>query len=164
MTRIVGCMVGSCLVFVLTNSVRAQGVVNYPPADGMMYTLPPQYAAPGGLGAGYTETFPALSSGTTAPNAYAAQPAAPYSYQRAPARRARLRAGRAAQQYTRGYSQPPAPYSTALPQGQLYWPGSFMAPSYTPYSRYQSYGNGYGRGPYGSGFYSGYYKGFSLGY
>ena len=52
----------------------------------------------------------------------------------------------------------------ALPQGQLYWPGSFMAPSYTPNSRYQSYGSGYGRGPYGSGFYSGYYKGFSLGY
>jgi hypothetical protein len=166
MTRNVGCIVGSCLVFVLTSSAGAQEVVNYPPADGMMYTLPPQYAAPGGLGSEYTETPPAVSSGTTAPNAYAAQPAAPYSYQTAPARRAiaRLRAGRAARQYTRGYSQPPAPYSTALPQGQIYWPGSFMAPSYTPLSRYQTYGSGYGRGPYGSGFYSGYYKGFSLGY
>jgi len=164
MTRIVGCMMVSCLVFVLSGSADAQGVVNYPPADGMMYTVPPQYAAPGGLGTGYTETFPAQSSGVAAPNTYAAQPAAPYSYQTAPARRARLRAGRATRQYTRGYSQPPAPYSTSLPQGSLYWPGSSMAPAYTPFSRYQSYGNGYGRGPYGSGFYSGYYKGFPLGY
>jgi hypothetical protein len=164
MKRIIGCMVGSCLVFVLSSSVNAQGVVNYPPADGMMYTVPPEYAGPGGLGAGYSEAFPAVSSGTTAPNAYAAQPAAPYSYQTAPARRAKLRAGRAARQYTRGYSQPPAPYATPLSQGQIYWPGSIMAPSYTPNSRYQSYGSGYGRGPYGSGFYSGYYKGFSMGY
>jgi hypothetical protein len=164
MKRIIGCMVGSCLVFVLSSSVKAQGVVNYPPADGMMYTVPPEYAAPGGLGTGYTETPPALSSGTMAPNAYAAQPAAPYSYQAAPARRAKLRTGRAARQYTRGYSQPPAPYATPLSQGQIYWPGSFVAPSFTPNSRYQSYGSGYGRGPYGSGFYSGYYKGFSTGY
>ena len=61
MTRIVGCMVGFCLLFILSSSADAQGVVNYPPADGMMYTVPPEYAAPGGLGAGYSETFPALS-------------------------------------------------------------------------------------------------------
>ena len=73
-------------------------------------------------------------------------------------------AARGTRTYSRGYSQPPAPYSTALPQGQIYWPGSALAPGYTPFSRYQSYGSGYGYGPYGSGYYSGYYKGFSLGY
>ena len=65
---------------------------------------------------------------------------------------------------TRTYSQPPVPFATQLPVGQLYWPDSYMTPNYGPWSRYQSYGSGYGRGPYGSSFYGGYYKGFLLGY
>ena len=114
------------------DSAHAQGVVNYPPADGMMYALPPQYAAPGGLGVGYTETPPALSPGTTAPNAYAAQPAAPYTYQPGSRRRARLRAGRAAQQYTRGYSQPPAPTPPPCRRGSSTGPGRSWLPRTRP--------------------------------
>jgi hypothetical protein len=165
MSRIAGCMLGFCLVLVLTSGAHAQSVLNYPPADGMMYTVPPEYAAPGGLGAAYVETPPG-STVATAPDAYSAQPATPYYYRAAPAatRRAKALGARGVRSYTRGYSQPPAPYSTALPQGQIYWPGSLMAPAYTPSSRYQTYGSGYGRGPYGSGFYSGYYKGFPMGY
>jgi hypothetical protein len=165
MSRIIGSMLVAGLILLFTSGAQAQGVVHYPPADGMMYTAPPQYAAPGGLGAEYTETFPTFSSGYYETNPNATQQVVPYTYganQATP--RFRARGARGVRSYSRGYNQPPAPYSTALPQGQLYWPGSYMVPGYTPLSRYQSYGSGYGRGPYGSGFYSGYYKGFSLGY
>ena len=53
-------------------------------------------------------------------------------------------------------------YASQLPQGQLYWPGSAIAPGYTPFSRYQTYGSGYNQSPYGSNFYGGYYKGFPM--
>jgi hypothetical protein len=163
MSRIFGYMVGACLLVVLMPGAQAQGVVNYPPADGMMYAIPPQYPAPGGFGGQYTQTYPAYPQGYYGANPYVVQQqGVPSTSQVAP--RVRGRAARGARSYSRGYSQPPAPYSTPLPQGQIYWPGSFMAPGYTPFSRYQSYGSGYGNGPYGSGFYGGYYKGFPMGY
>src|SRR5262249_4880771 len=90
------------------------------------------------------------------------QPGAPLTNRVVPRVRGRL--ARGARVYSRGYSQPPAYYATQLPQGQLYYPGSVLAPNYTPFSRYGSYGGGYGFGPYGSGYYSGYWKGWSLGY
>jgi hypothetical protein len=163
MRRIIAGMLGVGMIVALTSGARAQGVVHYPPADGMMYTPPPQYAAPGGLGAQYSETAPAYASGYYATNPYGTQQVVPYAYQ--PNRvlpRVRGRGARGARFYSRGYNQAPAPYNYSLQQGQPYWPGSSMAPAYTPYSRFQSYGSGYGRGPYGSGFYSGYFRGLPL--
>ena len=140
-------------------------MVNYPPADGMMYAPAPVFPAPGGFGGNCAQTYPANVQGgyyAPNPNVYPQQ-GVPATNRVAPKVRGRA-AARGARTYSRGYSQPPAPYSTALPQGRIYWPGSAMAPNYTPFSRYQGYGGGYGYSPYGSGYYTGYYKGFSLGY
>ena len=96
---------------------------------------------------------------------YPAQQYVPYGTQTRPAQaregsRSRRLVG--ARVYNRGYNQAPAPYATQLPRGQLAWPGSAMAPGYTPFSRYRSYGSGYGVSPYGSNFWGGYYKGFPM--
>lgn len=166
MGRNLGIMFGAWFLFGLVSGVSAQGVVDYPPATGHMEFVPPSFPANAAVGGQYLETFPTYA-GTLAPSgAYATQPGVPYATQTRPAVAARVRGRnvRPMRTYSRGYSQPPAPYATPLPQGQIYWPGSYMAPNYVPFSRYQSYGSGYGRGPYGSGFYGGYYKGFSLGY
>jgi len=170
MNRNLGYGFGAFLLLALTPGAGAQGVVNYPPADGMMYAVPPQYPAPGGFGGQYTQTYPANAPGYYGTTPYVAQGTnrgvvqqrVPATNQAAP--RVRGRAARGARSYSRGYSQPPAPYSTPLPQGQINWPGSYLAPGYTPFTRYQSYGSGYGYGPYGSGFYGGYYKGFPMSY
>lgn len=133
---------------------------DYPPASGHMVIIPPSYPAPGGLGSDYVETFPGLTPNqATAPATV--QPVVPGTRTVGP--RVRARGQRGARVYSRGY-QAPAPYATQLPQGQLYWPGSYMAPGYTPFSRYQTYGQGYVQSPYGSNYWGGYYKGFALGY
>jgi len=166
MSRILRFAIGAFLLSVLIPAAQAQGVVNYPPADGMMYAPAPVFPAPGGFGGNYAQTYPSYAQGgyyATSPNVVQPQPGLRATNQLAPRVRGRA-AARGARTYNRGYSQPPAPYSTALPQGQIYWPGSALAPNYTPFSRYQGYGGGYGYSPYGSGYYTGYYKGFSLGY
>jgi hypothetical protein len=126
-----------------------------------MVIIPPSIPAPGGVGGGYVETFPRGAVGYYQPGEYVTQ-AAPSTYQTAPVRvvRPRGRFFRGPRVYSRGYSQAPAPYATALPQGQLYWPGAYMAPAYTPSSRFETYGSGYGQSPYGSNFYGGYWKGW----
>jgi hypothetical protein len=130
-----------------------------------MVFIPPSTPAAGAVGGQYVETFPLGAAGYNQPGEYMTQ-VAPSAYQAAPTRvvRPRGRFFRGARVYSRGYSQAPAPYTTPLPQGQLYWPGSYLAPTYTPYSRYQTYGSGYGQSPYGSNFYGGYYKGFPMGF
>ena len=162
MGRILKVMFGAWLLLGLVSGVSAQGVVNYPPASGSMVYVPPSYPAPEAFGSQYVETFPSFAESFDSTGADAIQPEVPYATQTRPAAVVRVR-GRSLRA-TRTYSQPPAPYATQLPQGQLYWPGSYMTPNYVPLNRYQSYGSGYGRGPYGSDFYGGYYKGFLLGY
>jgi len=165
MIRILAFAMGASLLLGIVPRAQAQGVVNYPPADGMMYAPAPVFPAPGGFGGNYAQTYPQYPQGyyATSPNVVQPQQVAPAPNQYAPRVRGRA-AARGNRTYSRGYSQPPAPYSTALPQGQIGWPGSALAPGYTPFSRYESYGSGYGYGPYGSGYYTGYYKGFPLGY
>ena len=162
MGRILEVMFGAWLLLGLVSGVSAQGVVNYPPASGYFVYIPPSYPAPEAFGSQYVETFPSFAGSFGSTGADAVQPGVPYATQTRPAAAARVR-GRN-HRATRTSSQPPAPYATQLPQGQLYWPDSYMTPNYTPVSRYQSYGSGYGRGPYGSNFYTGYYQGFLLGY
>ena len=162
MGRILEVMFGAWLLLGLVSGVSAQGVVNYPPATGNMVYVPPSYPAPEAFGGQYVETFPTFAESFDSTGAYTVQPGVPYATQTRPAAVVRVR-GRNLRA-TRTYSQAPAPYATQLPQGQLYWPGSYMTPNYTPLIRYQSYGSGYGRGPYGSNFYEGYYKGFLMGY
>ncbi|MGB0067104.1 MAG: hypothetical protein WBQ11_03575 [Isosphaeraceae bacterium] len=162
MGRILEVMFGAWLLLGLVSGVSAQEVVNYPPASGNMVYVPPSYPAPEAFGSQYVETFPSFAGSFDSTGAYAVQPGVLYATQTRPAAAARVR-GRNLRA-TRTYSQPPALYAMQLPQGQLYWPDSFMTPNYAPLSRYQSYGSGYGRGPYGSNFYTGYYQGFLLGY
>ena len=162
MSRIPEVMFGAWLLLGLVSGVSAQAVVNYPPATGNMVDVPPSYPAPEAFGGQYVETFPSFAESFDSSSVYAVQPGVPYATQTRPATAARLR-GRNLRA-TRTYSQPPAPYAMQLPQGQLYWPDSYLTPNYVPLNRYQSYGSGYGRGPYGSNFYGGYYKGFLLGY
>lgn len=175
MSRVFAIAMGAALLSSLSPGARAQGVVHYPPADGMMYAPHPIFPAPGGFGGNYAQTYPQYVQTypqyaqqnpgyyPTGPNLVQPQQGAPATTRVAPRIRGRAVA-RGARSYNRGYSQPPAPYATSLPQGQIYWPGSPLAPGYTPFARYQGYNGGYGYGPYGSGYYSGYYKGFSLGY
>ncbi len=165
MGRILGVMFGGWLLLGLVSEVSAQGVVYYPPAEGNMVYVPPSYPAPGAVGGQSLETFPSFRGTFDSTGAYVVQPGVPYATQGPPVAAVRVRGRnlRATRTYSRGYSQAPAPYATQLPQGQLYWPGSYMTPNYVPFSRYQSYGSGYARGPYGSNFYGGYYKGFLLG-
>jgi len=162
MSRIPEVIFGAWLLLGLVSGVSAQAVVNYPPATGNMVDVPPSYPAPEAFGGQYVETFPSFAESFDSSSAYAVQPGVPYTTQTRPATAVRVR-GRNLRA-TRTYSQAPAPYATQLPQGQLYWPDSYLTPNYVPLNRYQSYGSGYGRGPYGSNFYGGYYKGFLLGY
>jgi hypothetical protein len=167
MKHLLAFLATAMLLAVLSPGARAQGVVYYPPADGQFYAPPPLIPAPGGFGEQYLQSYPAnaLAPGyyVTTPNIVPQQPqGVPATNRVLP--RIRGRVARGARAYSRGYSQPPAPYATPLPQGQLYYPGSIMAPNYTPFSRYGSYGGGYGYSPYGSGYYTGYWKGWSLGY
>jgi hypothetical protein len=160
-------MLGAGIALSGACSVVAQGVVDYPPATGHMVFIPPSTPAPGGVGSQYVETFPQGAVGYYEPGAVIQ--GGPYTYQSNPAPVVRtrgrfFRGARGARVYSRGYNQAPAPYATALPQGQLYWPGSYLAPAYTPFSRFQTYGSGYTQSPYGSNFYGGYYKGYSMGY
>lgn len=161
MSRVVGVMCGGWLLLGMVSGAGAQYVVNYPPADGYFTSIPPSYPAPGAVGGQYLETFPSFA-GTYDSTGALAQPTVPYATQTAPVVPARVRNARARRAAARGYSQAPAPYATPLPQGQLYWPGSYVTPYYVPGTRYQTYGSGYGRGPYGSNFYPGYYKGFVM--
>ena len=164
MNRILGFMLGAAAILGGGEAVRAQGVVYWPPASGHMEIVPPVYAGPGAVGGQYLETFPTFNGGYQ-PNAPSTtQSYVPYGTQTRPAQaaKARGRAARGTRVYSRGYNQAPAPYATQLPRGQLVWPGSALAPGYTPASRYQSYGNGYGVSPYGSNFWGGYYKGFPM--
>jgi hypothetical protein len=149
------------IVLLAASSSFAQDAADYPPASGHMTVIPPSLPAPGGVGGDYVETFPAHGQ-VYEPAPPVAQQVVPGPTPTAPRVRGRLQRG--ARIYSRGYSQAPAPYATRLPQGQLYWPGSSLSPGYTPYSRYQTYGQGYMQSPYGSNFWGGYYKGFSLGY
>jgi hypothetical protein len=166
MRRILGGMFGAWAFFGLAFGAQAQIAPGYPPATGHMEFVYPTYPAPGAVGAPYAETFPSFTGTYGAPNAYVTQPRAYYPAQSAPAVVARGRSRnlfRGARTYVRGYNQAPV-YSAQLPQGQLYWPGSYVTPNYTPATRFQSYGAGYGRGPYGSNFYGGMYQGYSMGY
>lgn len=164
MRRILGGMFVAWILAGLVSGANAQGVVGYPPADGHMVYIAPSYPAAGAVGGQYVETYPSFAGSYGSAGAYAVQPGFPYATQTRPAigATARGRNVRATRTYSRGYSQGPAPYATQLPVGQLYWPGSYVAPNYTPFSRYQNYGSGYGRGPYGSNFYGGYYHGYLL--
>ena len=163
MSRIFGLMVGTVLTLVLSQGAMAQGVVYWPPASGHMEVNPPVYPAPGAVGAQYLETFPTYGATYQATPYYSGQPV-PYgtSTRTAPASRNRGRVARGTRVYSRGYSQAPAPYATQLPRGQLAWPGSVLAPGYTPFSRFETYGSGYGVSPYGSNYWGGYYKGFPM--
>jgi hypothetical protein len=162
MSRTFGILLAAGLILGFGSGVRAQDAANYPPASGHMQYIPPVNPAPGAVGSQYVETFPTFGGYYYQPAPYAGQQITPY-VQVAP--RTRGRFARGVRTYTRGYSGysvAPAPYATQLPQGHLYWPGSFMAPDYTPYSRFQPYGSGYGVSPYGSSFYGGYYQGHPL--
>ena len=164
MSRILGLMLGVVVTLGVGQVVRGQGAAYYPPASGHMEVVVPSYPAPGAVGGQYLETFPTFG-GTYQVNPFTpAQQVVPYSAQARPAAAARVRGrvARGTRVYSRGYSQAPSPYATQLPVGQLGWQGSVMAPGYTPFSRYQTYGSGYGISPYGSNFWGGYYKGFPM--
>ena len=128
-----------------------------------MNVVPPVYPAPGGVGSQYMETYPTFRGNNQAYAPYPGQQVVPATPARpAQAAKVRGRAARGTRVYSRGYNQAPAPYATQLPRGQLDWSGSAMAPGYTPFSRYQSYGQGYSVSPYGGNFWGGYYKGFPM--
>jgi len=164
MSRIVGFMLGVVVTLGVGQVVKGQGAAYYPPASGHMEVVPPIYPAGGAVGGQYLETFPTFGGTYQANPFYSPQQVVPYATQTRPAAAARVRGRvvRGARVYSRGYSQAPAPFATQLPVGQLQWPGSVLAPGYTPFSRYQSYGSGYGVSPYGSNFWGGYYKGFPM--
>ncbi|MDG3006805.1 hypothetical protein [Paludisphaera mucosa] len=65
--------------------------------------------------------------------------------------------------YARGYDREPAPFRRVLPRGNLDDLNNAPAgiPTYSPYARYQAYGQAYGMGPYGSNFYSNYWHGYA---
>ena len=65
--------------------------------------------------------------------------------------------------YARGYQNAPAPYRRELPRGSLADLNQLPAgvPAYSPYARYQTYGQAYGMGPYGSNSYSQYWHGYA---
>lgn len=76
------------------------------------------------------------------------------------AARTNRRAPRATLRYA---NDPPAPYRRALPRGNFDELNNMPAgvPTYSPYARYQTYGQAYGMGPYGSNTYSGWWKGYT---
>jgi hypothetical protein len=165
MNRPIGIILSVGITLGLSARAQAQLVVDWPPATGHMQFVPPIYPGPGAVGSQYVETFPSFAGPNEQPLAGVVQGGA-YSHKRVPrpaaAARARRRIPRGARANNQGPSVPPAPYDTALPVGQLYWPDSAATPAYAPSSRYDSLESGYGRGPYGSNFYGGYYKGFPL--
>lgn len=162
MRRTFGLLLGAGLILSMGSVAHAQGWGGYyPPAGGEMYYYPPVFTSPWAVGGQYVETFPTFVGNTYTPMTYTTQPVAPAQPRAGrdvPAANAGARARRAQQPrtYVRGYNQ------LAVPQGQLYWPGSYVAPGYTPFSRYQTYGSGYSQSPYGSNFYSGYWKGWPM--
>lgn len=87
----------------------------------------------------------------------------------AAARRPPVNAGRARREartqraYAQGRDQTPAPFRRPLPRGSFEPMNNIPAglPMYSPYARYQSYGQAYGMGPYGSNYYSGYWHGYA---
>lgn len=82
----------------------------------------------------------------------------------APLRRAAARTNRRAPRTTlRNANNPPAPYRRALPRGNFEDLNNVPAgvPVYSPYARYQTYGQAYGMGPYGSNQYSGWWKAYA---
>jgi hypothetical protein len=164
MSRTLGFMLGAIVILSLGQGVKGQGVVNYPPAEGHMVIVPPLNPAPGAVGSPYVETFPRYGNTYQANPSYPVQQVVPYATQTrpAPAARGRVRLPRGTRVYSRGYAQAPAPYATQLPRGDLQWPGSYLTPGYSPYSRFQTYGQGYGVSPYGSNYWGGYYKGFPM--
>jgi hypothetical protein len=78
-----------------------------------------------------------------------------------PAPTARAPRPRAAQART-GSSRAVAKSRYQLPTGSLYWPAASGVMLYSPFERYQSYGDGYGRGPYGSVDHGIMYKGWPV--
>ena len=56
-------LIGGALLVILMPGAQAQGVVNYPPADGMMYAPAPVFPAPGGFGGNYAQTYPSNVAG-----------------------------------------------------------------------------------------------------
>jgi hypothetical protein len=153
-------MASGVLLF-LAPPAFSQGAANYPPASGHMTYIPPSFPAPGAVGSQYVETFPSFVQPYQATPGVT-QPAAPGFRSATP--RTRGRVVRGTRVYSRGYNSAPAPYANPLPQGQLYWPGSMVAPDYTPFSRYRTQGQGYQVSPYGSNFYGGYWMGHALNY
>ena len=167
MTRTLPYVIGAFLLIVLVPGARAQGVVNYPPADGMMYAPAPVFPAPGGFGGDYAQTYPSVPAGGVLHDEpqrrFLPQPGVTATYRVAP----RVRDGSPpavpvptaeATASPLPRTQPPCPRDRSTGRDRP-WP-----PNYTPFSRYQGYGGAYGYGPYGSGYYTGYYKGFSMGY
>lgn len=65
--------------------------------------------------------------------------------------------------YARGYKQAPEPFRRELPRGSLADLNQAPAgvPTYSPFARYQTYGQAYGMGPYGSNYYSQYWHGYA---
>jgi hypothetical protein len=164
MSRILPFLLVAMISVGLSQGVKGQGVVYYPPASGHMQIVPPVFTAPGAVGSPYIETFPAFGSVYQTGPSNATRQVVPYGTQvrPAPAPRVRGRAAKSPRVYSRGYNQAPAPYATQLPVGQLQWQDPVMTPGYTPFSRFGSYGSGYGVSPYGSNFWGGYYKGFPM--
>jgi hypothetical protein len=177
MKGIVGSALALGLLLGASVEARAQAA-NYPPAAGHMVIIPPIFPSPNAIGSAYVETFPSFEpvdipgpnyeepvvepgplNDEAAKGARAQRPAPQKKAAKTQAglRRRRLQPNRT---YSRGYNLAPAPYATELPVGQLYWPGAYLAPSFTPDSRYQTFGSGYRRSPYGSNFYGGYWKGW----
>src|SRR5689334_22840538 len=108
MKHLLSLLATALLLAVLAPGAQAQGVVYYPPADGIMYAPPPLIPAPGGFGAQYLQSYPA---NTPAPGYYAATPngvqqqplTVPPANQVVP--RIRGRVARGARAYSRGYNQ-----------------------------------------------------------
>ena len=165
MNRPMGMMLILGFALGFSAGAQAQSVVDWPPATGHMQFVPPSYPALGAIGGQYVETFPSFAgmyqtqvAGAVQGGAYPSQ-GEPQSA--APAK-GRRRHPRGARTHNQGSNLPPAPYGTSLPVGRLFWPGSAIAPGYTPSSRYDSMDFGYDRSPYGSNSYGGYYKGFPI--
>ncbi|WP_165232219.1 hypothetical protein [Aquisphaera insulae] len=138
-------------------------VLDYPPAGGQMRIIPPVFPADGAVGAGTVETFPAFG-GIYEVIPSEVQPVASAEESTRAVRRigARTRPVRATRRYARAGSQPPAPYGTPLPMGQLPARGGFPAIDYGPGSRFDTFGQGYDVSPYGSRFFGGYFRGFPM--
>src|SRR5262245_31386791 len=161
MKRMFGIMMVAGFSLAIGSQANAQ-VWHYPPADGIMYTVPPVFLAPDAIGAPYVEVPPTFTPSEASPAVNAPEDRMPVQAKRQSAAKAKGKAARSGRAYVRDHGRDSLPYQTALPVGQLYWPGAYFTPAYSPTTRFQNYDSAYGRGPYGSGFYSGYYKGFPM--